>query len=594
MTRRLFLGPVPQDFDPASDIVAGPWCFVGREADHPGWESLPFVEPFDTPEKMVAAECDIAALTDNQVVQWGERLNRRHGTSHPFVFWDRYLNLWMSLAAMATWTRWRNAEALVERHGDIPLQVMVRSDASFPVLRALPDLMSRLLSDPEFQLTLDSEILRRICPASWTLVEQEPAPKPGGAENHPEPARPSLVRRLLPRMAMDHLPGLVFSKPVYSALVQLLPRRPARAAEKDVSLEEGTFPEEYLALLDWFASETLPDTIGGAGFRVLDKAASQIRYVPGRLFLTNTRSLSDRSRMISAHALTAGERLVNAQHGGWEGTSAAVPWNRQTYADDHAFLTWGWTRQAGLPGRCLPYFAPALADVRNRHRASTSALVMVGARLAANGMRFDCVPRPRDMLNYRRGKAEFLNTLRTKVRDQARYRPYTRDTCDFEETPYLSRHVPTLKFIEDGFHESMMSARLLIVDHPGTTMHIAVAANAPMVCFWDPAHWPLCAEAQPYFDQLEAAGVLHRDAASAALHVNEIWNDVPGWWRSPDVADAIAAWREQYARTGRFSRLSLIGTLWSLSRAESSQVRDATPIPNGRWYASQTNSRVVH
>jgi hypothetical protein len=114
------------------------------------------------------------------------------------------------------------------------------------------------------------------------------------------------------------------------------------------------------------------------------------------------------------------------------------------------------------------------------------------------------------------------------------------------------------------------------------------------VCFWNPADWPLCAEAKPYFDSLEKAGILYADADSAAAHVNAIWADVPAWWRSADVVNAIAAWRNQFARTRRFSRLALIGTLWRLSRQEGDQDREATPIPNGRWYESQTNSRVVH
>jgi len=594
VNRRLFVGPVAGDFDPELDIAAGPWCFAGREANHPGWESLEFVEPFDTPEKLVAAEIETAALTDDRVARWADRLNLLHGLDRPEVFWGRYLNLWISLVAMATWARWRNAEELVARYGDVSMDVPVCSDAQFPKSLGFPDFMSRLISDPVFQLALDSGILRRLCPDAWTLVEQDVVPAHDMPTDETAPVQASLVRRLLPRMAVDHLPGLVLSKPLYSALVALLPRRAAAENRVVASLEDGAFPADYLAFLDWFLAETVPDSIGGAGFRSLDSAATALRYVPGRLYVANTRSPSDQARMIAAHALIAGERLVNAQHGGWEGTTAAVPWNRQTYADDHAFLTWGWERQAGLPGRCLPHIAPALSNVRNRHRATTSTLVMVGARLAANGMRFDCVPRPRAMLKYRQGKVAFLNALREDVRAQAQYRPYTRDACDFEEKTYLQRHVPAVSMIDTDFHRSMLNSRLLVIDHPGTTMHIAVAANVPMVCFWNPADWPLCAEAKPYFDSLEKAGILYADADSAAAHVNAIWADVPAWWRSADVVNAIAAWRNQFARTRRFSRLALIGTLWRLSRQEGDQDREATPIPNGRWYESQTNSRVVH
>jgi hypothetical protein len=595
VSRRLFIGPVSSDFDAANDVAAGPWCFAGREDVCAEWETLPFVEPFDTPAKLVEAERITAGLVDALAISWGARLNERHGLERPVAFWHRYLLLWLSLATMGTWARWRNAVELITRYGGESLDVITLNPSnpfSFP---DFPAFTSRLLADPQFQWWMDSEIVRRLAPSNWRLIDA------GAAEPNPiatvPPQPPSrigtLARTLLPRLHVDHLPGLAASKVAYSALAAMLPRRPA-AATKHADGGRTAFPSDYLAFLDEFLALCVPDTFAGAGFAPLDEEARKLRYRPGCLYIANTRAFSDRERLVSAHALVAGERLVNAQHGGWEGTAACVSWGRHAYGEDHAFLTWGWNAQAGLAGRFVPFTSPQLSKLRNRHRCRDRSLVLVGSRLAANGMRFDCVPRPRAMVEYRITKLQFLSALQPEVLDAARYRPYTRDISDFADGSYVQGRFPQVPIVAGDFHEAMLRCRLLVVDHPGSTMHVAVAANVPMICFWRTDDWALCDEAKPYFDELRAAGVLFNNPVSAARRVNEIWADVAGWWSSGNVVDAVRNWRHRFAHTGRFAHLKLIGTLWQLSRLGADQARTAMPIPKGRWYAAQTNSRVSH
>lgn len=584
MTRRMFLGPVPDDFDVARDIAAGPWCFAGREDRHPGWEDIDFTEPFDTPEALVTAEAETAKLVDVLATDWAHRLNGLHGLDRPHAFWRRYLLIWLWLATMAVWARWRNAAALVERYGSETLEIRACDESGCERPGDFPEFMFRLLSDSSFQWELDSKIVSRLRAPGWRMQSPQCPSAPAPYGNLPPPdGLGALFRRFLPRLPVDHAPGVAASKLAYSALVALMPRSaPLPVREAPARPVSASFPRAFLEFLDDFLNRTAPDTFVGPGFGTLDREAARLRYVKGRLYISNTRPPTDRERMIAAHALMAGEKLATPQHGGWEGTAATVPWNRQAYAEDHCFLTWGWDRQANLPGRCVPHLSPALAALRNRHREKLPVLLLVGARLAANGMRFDSIPRPRDMIAYRRNKVRFLASLNEDVRADALYRPYTRDRTDFEDGPYVARELPGLRILNNRFDETMLGCRLLALDHPGTTMHRAVAANVPMVCFWEPAHWPLCNEALPYFEGLRNAGVLHDSPAEAARHINAVWHDIRGWWTQPDVAEAVAAWRERFARTGRFAALRLAGTLYRLNRLPEDYFRQAIPIPNGR------------
>jgi hypothetical protein len=575
MTRRLFLGPVPDDFDVARDIAAGPWCFAGREDRHPGWEDIDFAEPFDTPEAVVTAEAETAKLVDALTTDWALRLNRLHGLDRPHTFWRRYLLIWLWLATMGVWARWRNAETLVERYGNEAVEISACNESGCKRPGDFPEFMFRLLSDSSFQWELDSKIVSRLLAPGWRMQSPQSFPAPAQYES---PERPggtgALVRNFLPRLAVDHVPGVAAGKLAYSALVALLPRSaPLPVRDAPVHEVPARFPRAFLDLLNDFMERWAPDTFVGPDFGNLDREAARLRYVKGRLYISNTRSPTDRERMIAAHALMAGEKLATPQHGGWEGTAATIPWNRQAYAEDHCFLTWGWDRQANLPGRCVPHLSPALAALRSRHREKQPALLLVGARLAANGMRFDSIPRPRDMIVYRRNKVSFLAALKGEVRANALYRPYTRGRTDFEDGPYVARELPDIRILKDRFDETMLGCRLLALDHPGTTMHRAVAANVPMVCFWEPAHWPVCNEALPYFEGLRNAGILHDSPAEAARHVNAVWNNIRGWWTRSDVAEAVSAWRERFARTGRFVPLRFAVTLYRLNRLPENYFR---------------------
>ena len=205
MNRRLFIGPAPMDFDLNKDVAAGPWCFVGKEKIFSEWAELDFVEPFDTPEKLIEAEIEIAHLVEYFIQVWAVQLNKIHNLERPLIFWRRYLNFWVSLICMATWARWRNAMELVSLYSEIDIKVMLSPKISPPDFPDFHAVMFHLLSNPRFQWSLDSNIFSRLAPINWCLIESKesipdvyyPKPDPNSMSNR-------LVRRILPRLPLNH------------------------------------------------------------------------------------------------------------------------------------------------------------------------------------------------------------------------------------------------------------------------------------------------------------------------------------------------------------------------------------------------------
>jgi putative transferase (TIGR04331 family) len=98
--------------------------------------------------------------------------------------------------------------------------------------------------------------------------------------------------------------------------------------------------------------------------------------------------------------------------------------------------------------------------------------------------------------------------------------------------------------------ELLNDTRLYVATYNATTFLESFTQGIPTVIFWNPAHWELSVEAQPYFDTLRRALIFFDDPVACAQHVNSIWNDVPGWWASDAVQSAVEQFTARFAYVG--------------------------------------------
>ena len=70
--------------------------------------------------------------------------------------------------------------------------------------------------------------------------------------------------------------------------------------------------------------------------------------------------------------------------------------------------------------------------------------------------------------------------------------------------------------------------------------------------------------ALPYYELLIDAGIIHLTAESAALKVNEVWDDVDAWWSSCQVQSAKNIFCGQYAKLSTNPIENLKNTILSL------------------------------
>ena len=119
-----------------------------------------------------------------------------------------------------------------------------------------------------------------------------------------------------------------------------------------------------------------------------------------------------------------------------------------------------------------------------------------------------------------------------------------------------------------------MDARLCIVQTPGTTLNVAMAANAPTIGVWRRDHYPYSAQAKGFFRDLEKCKIIFYDSREAANHVNDVWDNIDDWWNNSDVQSARRMWCDQFALTSRYWWLDWAKALFDLSKEH--QVRHSS------------------
>ena len=152
------------------------------------------------------------------------------------------------------------------------------------------------------------------------------------------------------------------------------------------------------------------------------------------------------------------------------------------------------------------------------------------------------------MLGYFDDQFLFIESRPERFRQRILVRLYPSDYGSRQKERWLERCPETV--FDDGARPILETAghcRIFIGTYNATTYIEAVSVNFPTVIFWNPKHWEIKSEAQPYFYTLKDSGIFHEAPQSAAYHISNIWDDVSGWWTSADVQRARGSFCDNYA-----------------------------------------------
>jgi len=243
----------------------------------------------------------------------------------------------------------------------------------------------------------------------------------------------------------------------------------------------------------------------------------------------------------------AGHKLAYIQHGGNYGMLRCASTTPLEEYSQHAFITWGWKEQTPLWGNFIPLPHAQTSALFGRHCESSGKLLFVGNGMELFPHRLDSRPTSTQFVEYRQMKARFLSALPTEVIAQVSYRPYFDVPAALSDWPWIQARFPGIVRCGGALESALLSCRLMALDHHGTTLNLAFAADTPLVLYWDPRAWELCPEGETLLALLHGAGIWHPTPEEAAAAVERIWPDVRGYWQSTRVRSVRRRWCERFA-----------------------------------------------
>jgi len=267
--------------------------------------------------------------------------------------------------------------------------------------------------------------------------------------------------------------------------------------------------------------------------------------------------------------------VVGVQHGGGYGTQEVLPISPQTEFIAGPFITWGWDRYGSYDVDSRPLPSPSLTRLKNiRQRREGSGIaakvVFVGASMDMGLSRIHSKPIGMEWLRYRSWKLRFLSGLSSEMRRDVYYRGHLVTACGLEDELWIRSSFPDIQLLRGRLPDAMAEARAIVVDHPITALHQAMACGCPTIGFWDQTAWRLAETARPEFEMLSEAGVLLASPEEAARALNERGDGIEDWWRTPDVRKAVSAWCHRFARTDQRWRTKWLKALFTSPNSEPS------------------------
>lgn len=235
-----------------------------------------------------------------------------------------------------------------------------------------------------------------------------------------------------------------------------------------------------------------------------------------------------------------GTILLHHQHGGGYGIDRihALEQFESRVAD--RFYSWGWKNTSNTKVQPL---SPAPPRAQERRQ---NIILLNCVDYPAKAYRIHFQPMPGTINKLYLETFTFVKNL--KNQSILLIRPYMHD-YGTEFKKIMEKTCPGTKF--DNFSKNnfvrFSESRLVVHNYLGTSYLETLALDIPTVCFFDPDTYAFREEAQPFLDNLERVGILHRSGRSAATFVNEYGNNPEKWWLQHETQKARKEFIHRYA-----------------------------------------------
>ncbi|MBO8132046.1 MAG: hypothetical protein H0Z29_11140 [Candidatus Marinimicrobia bacterium] len=558
--KRLIIGTVPDDFDISKDILIGPWCCYNREKYLEHIEFLKIVpDPYQSSDDMKNDSDNIIRYINTLLPDLVKKLNVINNCQYSEKFWNIILKPWLLTLLHTTWEKQLRIEYVLKKFGNEIISIdIIKNDIEWDFIDSI-DFLERGVLNPDYNEWLFSRLFEAIIPKKWKVSYIEKSVTLPLKTKKRIGLRNSLRSHLFHHFRCYGVYGIgLFNSILLSILLHNKPKIKIDYKEDKIN-EKNAIQLPWMIDIMWLIEKTMP-----LRFRNIENTNKR-KFKEGKIRLIGPLLFwNEDDKFELACAVENGEHLVCTQHGGNCGISKVYSFPAEFEYNHLAFFSWGWEEQEDYGGNIIPLPSPYLIKFKRKSFGNKSKLLLVSTREYIFPYRLASVPQPLERIKSRKHKIDFLNNLDSNVFHNTIFYSYPNESGALNNYNYFRIKFKDLMIKNGRLHQDMMKAKLIVLDHPGTTLNISLSANIPTIGFWDKNSWSLCRQATQIFDRLEKVGIIFSSGEQAAFKVNEVWNNIEAWWSQEEIQMAVREWCQKYALTNRCWLWKWIKTLWKL------------------------------
>ena len=240
--------------------------------------------------------------------------------------------------------------------------------------------------------------------------------------------------------------------------------------------------------------------------------------------------------------------LVVFQHGSNYGTDLVHDTERLELNTADKFLSWGWSKEKVKPFlniRTLGIPKPSPEKEGGLlfidHLTSQYLVSRASSIWSANSWKI-----------YQRNTLNFFSNIKPAIQKSfsVRLKPGEQNWIDQRSRwKKLSTNISFAEGPPDKLIDHYNKCRLCVHGYQGTAFLELISFDFPSIVILDLEVEPLRLSVKKDFEDLERVKIVHFSAASAAKHVNEVWDEIDSWWLDKKTIEAKEAFKEKFCRT---------------------------------------------
>jgi len=281
------------------------------------------------------------------------------------------------------------------------------------------------------------------------------------------------------------------------------------------------------------------------GFSELQGYAEQVAWPnkPSCIFTSNSFDTDELFKLWTALKVELGYKYIVGQHGNNWGTHRYMnPAIEEVTAD--RFFTWGWTD--GLLQH-TPAFILKTVGHKSENYDPAGGLLLIELHQPHRITIWDEIY---EFGEYFSDQFRFIDKLEKKTKEQVTVRLHS--GYRYAKWSEISRWNDFDQYLkidtgEVSIRNIIAQSRLVVHSYDSTGLLETLSQNIPTLAFWQNNLDHLRESAIPYYQLLIDVGIIHLTSESAAMKVNEVWDDVEKWWIQPAVQKARVQFCDRYA-----------------------------------------------